>query len=69
MRSVPPRGVRHTSGSSDQVRFLICTAKRLCNLAQGCRAARLPWVKESNDPQPQRGCVGFEDRGQANQGD
>src|SRR6266550_3180373 len=21
----------------------VCTAKRLCNLAQGCRVARLPW--------------------------
>jgi len=48
---------------------LICTAKRLCNLAQGCRVARLLWGKESNDTQPQRGCVGFEERGQAIQGD
>ena len=25
---------------------MICTAKRLGNLAQGCRAARLPWVTD-----------------------
>jgi hypothetical protein len=29
-----------------------CTAKRLCNVAQGCRAARLPWVTGSNDNNP-----------------
>src|SRR6185436_12857867 len=50
--------VRHTLGSSDQVSPLVtCTAKRLRNLAEGCRVARLPWDECVKRLQPQRGCA------------
>jgi hypothetical protein len=42
----------------EQVLNVIYTAKRLSNLAQGCRAARLPWVTGPTIAiVPQRGCV------------
>jgi hypothetical protein len=33
------------------------TVKRLCNLAQGCRVARLPWVQVLREAQLQRSCA------------
>jgi hypothetical protein len=35
----------------------VLTAKRLPNLAQGCRVVRLPWDPTVEEAQPQRGSV------------
>src|SRR6266852_8662527 len=40
----------------------VCTAKRLCNLAQGWRVARLPWDRMVVEVPHRRGCVSCSSR-------
>jgi hypothetical protein len=59
---------RPLHGLAREYWFWICTAKRLCNSAQGCRRGGYPGYKDLTIPNP-NGVVGFEEPRSGDRGD